>query len=176
MRRALNIHPDSRCSAVAHIAVEATRPGPGALALRYVVTGRIGDLLLPPMAAPIRADGLWRHTCFEAFVRVGAGYFEFNFAPSTQWAVYRFDGYRTAMAPLLIASAPHIAVHASETILELNVALASGALPADAPWRLGLSAVIEDAGGAKSYWALAHPPGAPDFHHADCFALELLTA
>ena len=38
---------------------------------------------------------------------------------------------------------------------------------------LGLSAVIEGADGSLSYWALVHPPGKPDFHNADCFALEL---
>jgi hypothetical protein len=32
--------------------------------------------------------------------------------------------------------------------------------------------VIEDQSGGVSYWALAHPPGKPDFHHADGFALE----
>jgi hypothetical protein len=41
------------------------------------------------------------------------------------------------------------------------------------PLHLGLSAVLEATNGDKSYWALAHPPGKPDFHHADCFALEL---
>jgi hypothetical protein len=46
-------------------------------------------------------------------------------------------------------------------------------LRADARWRLGLSAVIEDMAGGKSYWALAHPPGKADFHHADSFAREL---
>jgi hypothetical protein len=49
-------------------------------------------------------------------------------------------------------------------------------LPSDAPWLLGLSAVIEEMNGRLSYWALAHPPGKPDFHHADCFALELPAA
>jgi hypothetical protein len=39
--------------------------------------------------------------------------------------------------------------------------------------RLGLTAVIEQANLAKSYWALAHPPGEPDFHHRDGFALTL---
>ena len=39
--------------------------------------------------------------------------------------------------------------------------------------RIALSAVIEEVDGTKSYWALRHPPGAPDFHHPDCFALEL---
>jgi hypothetical protein len=38
---------------------------------------------------------------------------------------------------------------------------------------IALSAVIETRDGAKSYWALAHPPGKPDFHHADCFIGQL---
>ncbi len=42
--------------------------------------------------------------------------------------------------------------------------------------RLGLSAVIEQTDGTKSYWALAHPPGKPDFHHRDCFAHQLSAA
>ena len=40
-------------------------------------------------------------------------------------------------------------------------------------WFVGLSAVIEAENGSLSHWALAHPPGAADFHHADCFVLEL---
>ena len=39
--------------------------------------------------------------------------------------------------------------------------------------KVGLSVVIEDTDGTKSYWALAHPPGAPDFHHPTCFAATL---
>jgi hypothetical protein len=38
---------------------------------------------------------------------------------------------------------------------------------------VGISAVIEEQDGTKSYWALAHPPGAPDFHHPTCFAATL---
>jgi len=43
----------------------------------------------------------------------------------------------------------------------------------DDTWRAGVSAVIEEIDGTKSYWALAHPPGEPDFHDADSFVLEL---
>ena len=175
MRQALNLHPDSPSAAVASVAVEIGRPQPYALLLRYIVTGRIGELRLPPVAAPARTDELWRHTCFEAFLRplAAAAYYEFNFSPSSQWAAYRFSGYRDGMAPLNEMTAPRIEVHASGEGLEMTVALALDGLPGDAPWRLGLSAVIEETSGAKSYWALAHPPGKPDFHHADCFALEL---
>ena len=87
MRQALKLHPDSRCSAVTKIEVAVLRPRPGTLALHYFVTGRMSDLRIPPVRAPRRGDGLWQHTCFEAFVRAepGAAYYEFNFAPSRHW-------------------------------------------------------------------------------------------
>lgn len=44
----------------------------------------------------------------------------------------------------------------------------SVAFPRDC--RVGISAVIEKTDGTKSYWALAHPEGKPDFHHPACFA------
>ena len=44
----------------------------------------------------------------------------------------------------------------------------------DADWRLALTAVIEQRDSLKSYWALAHPAGQPDFHHADGFS-QILT-
>jgi hypothetical protein len=178
MRQALMLHPDSRCAAVARIEVEAARPRPGALVLRYLVTGAIGDLRLPPAAAPTRTDGLWQSTCFEAFLRAppGEAYCEFNFAPSTEWAAYRFDAYREGMRGADEIGAPRIEVEASGESLSLLASLDFAGIPefrAGAPWRLGLSAVIEEAGGGKSYWALAHPAGRPDFHRADCFTLEI---
>ena len=36
---------------------------------------------------------------------------------------------------------------------------------------VGFSAILEEEDGTISYWALAHAPGRPDFHHPDCFAL-----
>ncbi len=169
MRRALRLHPKDRRDAVSRIAVEVTRPMPGSLALRYILTGRMAEIVVPPPAEPLRTDELWKHTCFELFVAAGGdGYDEFNFAPSTAWAAYRFDGYRLNRRPT--AAAPQIAVESADARLELVVALA---LPRAAKLRLGLSAVIEEKGGRFSYWALNHPPGNPDFHHPDCFALEL---
>src|SRR5207342_1224384 len=92
-------HPESRGSATARVEVEIARPRADHLVLSYVVTGRISDIRLPPVVPSARADELWRHTCFEAFVRAASGpaYYEFNFAPSRQWATYRFDGYRSGM-------------------------------------------------------------------------------
>src|SRR5580692_12121718 len=99
MRHPLRLHPDSVCAAATDLEVEVARPQPDRLILSYVVRSSLSDLLLPPIVPSTRADELWQDTCFEAFVRTSANpdYYEFNFAPSTQWAVYRFDGYRSGM-------------------------------------------------------------------------------
>jgi hypothetical protein len=181
MRHSLALHPASRCNAVTRIDVEATRPRSGHLVLRYTVTGKIGELRLPQPMSSTRTDELWRHTCFEAFLRTPSGeaYYEFNFAPSTQWAAYAFDSYRSGMRTADKAGAPFIEVQPGADFYVLQASLDLERLvhvPKDALWRLGLSAVIEEETGALSYWALRHPPGRADFHHSDCFALELASA
>jgi hypothetical protein len=152
--------------------VEVGRSHPGRLDLLYRVTGDIAALRLPPVTASVRADDLWQHSCFEAFIRPGEGdaYHEFNFAPSTEWAAYSFAGYRAGRtdAPIVppeieVGTADGFVLRASLTLPNLEGAL----------WHLNITAVIEQKDGTKSYWALAHPPGDPDFHNGDCFALAL---
>jgi hypothetical protein len=173
MRHTLRLHPDSLCAAATKIEADIARPRPGSLILSYVVSGRIGGLRLPPVAAAARADALWRHTCFEAFVRpsAGPGYYEFNFSPSTQWAAYQFNGYRSGMRVAAEIGAPRIEVRSNAETCTLQATLEIDGL--SSPLHLGLSAVLEETNSRKSFWALAHPPGKADFHHADCFALEL---
>lgn len=170
-------HPATPDAAVAAIEAAVHRGPGGVLTLSFLVTGRIEALNIPPRAAPIRTDDLWRHTCFEAFLRApGADpYVEFNFSPSSQWAAYAFSGYRER-APDPAMPAPFIDADGGRTRFELRASVDVSGFPdllADAPWRVGLSAVLEAADGHRAYWALAHPPGRPDFHHADAFALTL---
>jgi hypothetical protein len=177
----LKLHPGSRGVAATHIEVEVAPSRAGSLVLRYFVTGKISDLRIPPVTAAARTDDLWLHTCFEAFVRTSpdAGYYELNFAPSTEWAAYWFSGYRTGMGIATEVGAPRIETQSGRECYTLQVSLELDRLARlrrDANWRLGLSAVIEETSGRKSYWALAHPPGKPDFHHSDCFALEFSPA
>src|SRR5580704_12597995 len=96
MRLALKLHPDSTSAAASSVEVEIVRPQESVLLLLYVVIGKTSGLRLPSIVTPARADELWRHTCFEAFIGVPPriGYYEFNFSPSTQWAAYRFSDYR----------------------------------------------------------------------------------
>jgi hypothetical protein len=168
----LTCHPDTPSRAVDRIDVAVARPQPGVLALRYTVSGRIAEVKLAPPSEALRADELWQTTCFEVFVESapGAGYYEFNLSPSSKWAAYHFTGYRDGMA-LAELSPPAIITGANATHIDVDALIY---LPAnDEPWQLALTAVIEEKGGVKSYWALEHAPGKPDFHHADGFVLEL---
>lgn len=171
MRRALIPHPTSRPGGVTEVTAEARRDG-RRLELRYLLAGEMGDVRVPPQAPSARKDELWRRTCFEAFVRgPGEAYVELNLSPSTEWAAYAFERYREGMA-----EADAVAeVHAARTARTLEVT-ATAVLPeelAGADWRVAVTAVVEAVDGSIAYWSLAHPAGKPDFHHADCFCLDL---
>jgi hypothetical protein len=171
-------HPDTPCAAVQRIEVQVFATERETLELRYVLEGDVARLSIPAGSAPRRADRLWQHTCWEAFVSAmqTGEYYEFNFSPSTEWAIYRFSAYREGMSVVDTARQPLIAVEHDHTRLSLAavIDLAPLSTARNGPGlRLALSAVIEDAQHRLSYWALAHPPGKPDFHHADGFALEL---
>jgi hypothetical protein len=165
---ALERHPDSPCAALRGIRV-SIEPKKEVLRVAYVFEGDIDRLRIPPPRPPRSADRLWQHTCCEIFIaRPGApGYREFNFSPSGEWAAYAFENYREGSKRLSVP--PGITVRQSEAYLELKAAVPCE----DGKLRVALSAVVEDAGGSLSYWALKHARGKPDFHHPDAFALEL---
>lgn len=144
----------------------------------FALNGDVQALALPPQAPPARTDYLWQTTCCEMFIQdsAGEGYCEFNFSPSTCWAAYRFDSFRSNMRDLPLNNAPHITVESTDRQLVLTaiVNITDDALPKTLDnARMGLTAVVKQRGGMTSYWALAHPFPKPDFHHADGFIAAL---
>jgi hypothetical protein len=170
----LACHPHTPFQAVREIDVVVEEATSGSLMLAFSLVGDISSLSIPESQLPRRADHLWHHTCIEAFMMAGEGpgYLEFNFSPSGEWAVYAFRGYRDR-GELEIELTPGIVVRKSVDRLELGAVICRDFIPQGGPLRLGLSAVVEDTEGVLSYWALRHPPGRPDFHHTDSFALQL---
>jgi hypothetical protein len=204
----LTCHAETPGNAVKGVTCTISYANSGNWVFGFIVGCSPALLYLPEARPPARADGLWKTTCFEAFIQDAAGdqYSEFNFSPSGEWAAYRFDHYRKGMRNLPLI-APRIftsdeaqfalAAKANFPSLPLDVLdtdefLISGGTQStqfsvsaslDDPsffnergGSLALSAVIEEKDGTKSYWALKHPPGKPDFHHRDCFALTLPAA
>ena len=164
-------HPAAPSATVERIAVTATRPTRDMIALTYRIHGDLDAIRWPPPAAPAFAHELWMHTCFEAFI-AGEGdfYRELNLSPSTRYAIYDFNGYRSAMRD---ADERDIRIAFDRASATLTATVAMPALADVAEWRLGLTSVIEDASGAKSYWALHHPRDEFDFHHQGGFVARL---
>jgi len=170
-RLALAPHPDTPCAAVRAISLHYERPTPALLTLHYRLDGDLEALRIPEPRSPVRTDGLWQHTCVEAFIgQAGApAYWEYNFSPSGAWAAYQFSGYREGMAPLMKGAAPVISTRETPGSLAVSVAVdlswISRATAAELV--LGVAAVIETRERVLSYWALKHPAGKPDFHQAE---------
>jgi len=163
-------HPACPSGAAKFVSV-SIRQEQGGLHLVFAVEGDLPRIVLPPPARPYRTDGLWRSTCFELFIGdEGEAYREFNFSPSSQWAAYGFDSRRAGRRELGLDEPPRLWLSRDPDSILLIALVKLDLAPVS---RIGLSAVIEEAGGALSYWALAHPPGDPDFHHPDCFALHI---
>ena len=151
------------------------------LVCHYSLHGEVSRLRVPVARAGRRTDGLWHHTCFEVFAAgdATAGYYEFNFSPSLEWAAYHFSEYREGMTPANLARAPGLQARKSPDRLELTATVHLEGLAGLARMpalSLGLTAVVEDESGSLSYWSLRHAAGNPDFHHPDSFALELATS
>jgi hypothetical protein len=177
MRTPLIRHPDSPCAEVLGIEVDLARTKAGVVTFRYSVTGAIPAIQIAELSNPSRADQLWRHTCFEAFILLKDGaYYEFNFAPSAQWAAYRFQRYRSGRSDIVQVREAPIGTIQSQTRFDLKALVDLGGvsdLDRDAPWRLAVTAIIENNNANKSFWSIAHAPGKPDFHLLDGFVLDL---
>ena len=168
-------HTDSDDAAVTSLLVELKILPEGRLQLSYELTGNLTQLRMPEPQPPAAVDGLWNHSCFEAFIAVegDAGYHEFNFSPSGQWAAYSFSDYRVRSG-WTVSLAPTIGVTRTAGRLLLVAVIAVADLPPNRPgkpFQLGLTAVIEANDGNRSYWALHHPEVHPDFHHRAGFIL-----
>ena len=173
----LTCHTDTVTTAVWIVDVNIRSQLQGDLSLSYKLTGDLAQIRIPAPQPSIAKDGLWEHTCFEAFIAVegGAGYHEFNFSPSGQWAAYSFSNYR-ARNPWTASQRPAIRFIQSDGHLLLEAVISLGDLPqnmANKPLQLGLAAVIEVSDGSRSYWALHHPEDRPDFHDRAGFILSL---
>ncbi|QFT77863.1 DOMON-like domain-containing protein [Erythrobacter sp. THAF29] len=132
----------------------------------FRLDGRVDGIVIPKPAASVREDNLWKTTCFEIFWQPigGTFYREFNLSPSGKWACYDFDSFREGMRDAPVEA---IAVSCSHSGDEL-VLKASIAAELPDPAQVALNAIVEHPDGGLQFWALAFPPGKPEFHSEAC--------
>ena len=166
-------HPDHPPATVTQVEAKVIGRDANWLRVRWRVEGS-QQLLVPPFAGKGRADELWQSTCFELFLKPegSPAYIELNLSPSERWNAYDFEAYRWGMAERPFPREPECTLRLGSSFAIFDAAITVGGLP-DVECAMGLAAVIEEQGGAKSYWALAHPDAKPDFHAPACFAATL---
>jgi hypothetical protein len=170
---ALQRHSSTPSRAVRGVHFALSLAANDAIQLEFDIDAAVDAVVVPAPKPRALKDGLWRHTCFELFAGGADGaYREFNFSPSTEFAIYDFADYRAAMTPLSSSETPSI--QARHGGLSVHVALPLTLLrPAGSPaCQIGVAAVIEERDGTLSYWALRHPQEKPDFHHRDGFLIN----
>ena len=181
LRQACRLIPFERSiPAGVQISAELVWRREGWLELSYGVLARgargIGALKLPeglndgPQQGQHK-DELWTTTCFEAFLAAPGEqrYWEVNLAPNGDWAVYRFDGYRSGQTQQELGTPPMVRLQRGAHQLRLDARIAlepwwtSGLCP-----DLALTAVVDRGPEGLSHWALCHGRKA-DFHDRSTF-------
>ena len=166
-------HPDHPPLGVSSVEARIIGRDANWLRVRWRVEGT-QQLVVSAFAGRGRTDDLWQTTCFELYLkpRGGEAYCELNLSPSERWNAYDFDGYRLGMRERPFPREPECTIRQGSSFAIFDAAIPIAGLP-EADCAMGLSAILEEQGGVKSYWALTHGEGKPDFHAPACFAAEL---
>lgn len=155
------------------------------LSFSYTLAGDLATVAVPPFDPNLsqsnsRQDRLWEKTCFEFFLAAGPQhsqsdpYWEFNLSPAGYWNVFSLASYRQGLRLEPTFSSLPFTVQMSPDILRLELSVdISGLVNPGQPLKLGVSAIIVNATGEESFWALAHPSFEADFHHSDSFVMAL---
>ena len=172
-------HPDNPPRSSFTVHARARRRTPLELSVTFRIAGSTPRIAWHEPAREGCVDELWKHSCFEAFIRAGGrdDYVELNLAPARQWALYDLDSYRGGRRHSADAMLQDVNFRSREDLsVPMSRMRATLTLPpsfADLAWTLGLTTIIEELDGTTSYWALAHAPGLPDFHNPDTFIARL---
>jgi hypothetical protein len=142
------------------------RPTPDGCEAEFRLDGRIGAIVVPAPQPAARTDNLWQTTCFEIFWQPigGTSYREFNLSPCGRWAAYDFDAFREGMRDAPVDAIAIACSHDAEGL----VLKASIAADLPAPAQVALNAIVDHGDGQLQFWALAFPPGKPEFHSEAC--------
>ena len=151
------------------------------LYLDYVLKADLREIVLPKaIDGAGRADNLWEHTCFEAFIALenSSEYLEVNLSPSGQWNIYEFKSYRgsrveadqVSCKPMVLKAKTNLNVQAEIDLSGVSWIKAS---KKNIELQLGLTGVIELKSKVKSYCALTHKSDKADFHRKESFILRL---
>lgn len=116
-----------------------------------------------------REDGLWQHTCYEAFWALPGqnAYWELNLSPKGAWNLYHFKGYRNPQPPQAASDFELLRLSTSSGVLRAHL----GPRFSLAALEFSLCAVLKTKN-STSYHSTRHAGDKPDFHLRDSMDLH----
>jgi hypothetical protein len=146
------------------------------LKISYRLAGNLSQVLIPKVTAlPQRRFELWEATCFEFFLApLGESYYwEFNMSTSSDWNVFRLDGYRQGLRNESAVTALPVVIKQANQLVTLDLQFDLTKLGLDnQSLEIAVTTVIQDCNGNYSYWALQHTGQEADFHRRSDFSLK----
>lgn len=145
--------------------------------ISYRIVGDIDKIQLPGISVhPSRKDQLWNSTCCELFLGASnkPAYWEYNFSPSHDWALFSFTDYRKNKTDDPSIAAIDITTNIDngrEFTLNTLLTIPDALLGHDLD--VGVSSIVKDHAGNIHYYALSHPGDKPDFHQRNCFTIHV---
>ncbi len=147
------------------------------LSIEYQLFGDLNAISIAPLAnVPSRQFQLWEATCFEFFIGIPGdrNYWEFNLAPSGDWAVFALDDYRQGLRDELAFTSLPFQVDRYPNYITLSLEFdLSELILAEQDLELSVTTVVKSSQGELSYWAIAHSDKEADFHLRDSFLIKL---
>ncbi len=132
----------------------------------YHLFGDTGKVSLDDSEGGARKLYLWLDTCFELFIKSGAGgrYYEFNFAFNGDWNVFRFDEYRGPLAESddFTVCSRVMGITQEHLHFRTEITPAPGVLPGE--FRFLPSTVVKLVSGEEFFFASDHSSPNADFH------------
>ena len=144
--------------------------------IEYRVTGEIDNYIFETFmesealmrlksSSPIRANNLWKSTCFELFIapKENLNYWELNISSSTKWNFYAFDSYKENMREERDISIPNIEIVQKENLYfiscEFNL---REIIPKQSNFNLAV--ILLDRNCVRHFYSINRKGGVVDFH------------
>ncbi|MBT7610521.1 MAG: hypothetical protein HN576_12250 [Bacteriovoracaceae bacterium] len=149
------------------------------LNVEYLLKGNIESIdLSKENTTRKRVIGLWKKTCFELFIKNKNtdDYFEFNFAPNTDWNLFHFLDIRSELKEFKTTTCPLVKVKQSNVEFQMQIIIPKQIFPdkfiSNGEMMYSPTSIIHKSSHIY-HFASIHPDNKLDFHRYQSFDQSL---
>jgi len=137
------------------------------LQLTFTLEGDLNAYLLPKEEKILRANELWKATCFELFLAdtESKEYYELNISSSLAWNFYFLKEYRVKPEEVKNLLIPKIKSFRNKDKYEIIFELESAEIDFEKFELFNLATILLTVKKERTFWSFIPQSGVPDFHN-----------